>query len=368
MLKKADNARKLLKIGQNCSKLAKKRPNLLKNTLFLQKLGIFCGIMIFADFSYAGQPVITSETAQALNRIQSVAETNLATAIVQLESLSCENEDAAVIFTLGNYYLRDGKLEKARDAFSQALEKHPGFEQARQNLGHAAFLQEQYEDAIEIFQGMVSDGKANAEICLILGHALALTDHPVAAENAYRNALTLQLENSAAKQGLLRALIAQERYPEASKLLDELMLKNPEAGELWTLKANLALALGKDTEALTALESARRLGVNDASTKLLLGDLYFNHRLYDEALENYIGAAEAKNAAGHLLNAARAYVEANQTEKAKTLLKSVDNLEPAQTYILFELEGDIARAGGNFKLAAEKYEEVLKKTRSTALC
>ncbi|HNR93301.1 MAG TPA: tetratricopeptide repeat protein, partial [Kiritimatiellia bacterium] len=223
--------------------------------------------MVYAD---ASQPVISSETAETLNRVQSVAETNLAMAITQMENYSRDDAGAAVIFTLGNLYLRDGKLDEAKAAFSQALEKHSDFEQARQNLGHVAFLQEQYDDAIGIFQKLISDGKANAEIWLMLGHALVLTDHPVAAENAYRNALTLQLENPAAKQGLLRALIAQERYPEASKLLDELMLKNPEAGELWTLKANLALALGKDTEALTALESARRLGVTEISVKLLL--------------------------------------------------------------------------------------------------
>ncbi|MGD9873368.1 MAG: tetratricopeptide repeat protein [Kiritimatiellia bacterium] len=275
-----------------------------------------------------------------------------------MENFSRENDEAAVIFTLGNFYLRDGKLSEAKASFSRALEKHSDFEQARQNLGQVAFLQEQYDDAIGIFQKLIGDGKANAEVYLMLGHALVLTDHPVAAENAYRHAMTLQLDNPAARQGLLRALIAQERYPEASKMLDELMLENPEAGELWTLKANLALALGRDTEALTALESARRLGVTDNTMKLLLGDLYFNRRLYDEALNLYLSVADAKTVpVDHLLNAARGFVEAGQTVKARELLK---NMKAEKNPVLLELEGDIARADGDMKQAAEKYEAILR--------
>ena len=358
MLKNTENDGKWLKNGQKCLKMVKKRPKMLKNGPFLPQIGIFLFFFMFTVRTGASQPAIYSGTAEALNRFQAVAETNLESAITLLEKFSRENEDAAVIFTLGNFYLRDDKLNEARAAFSRALEKHSDFEQARQNLGHVAFLQEQYGDAIEIFQKLISEGKANAEIWLMLGHALVLTDHPVAAENAYRNAMTLQLENPAAKQGLLRALIAQERYPEASKLLDELMLKNPEAGELWTLKANLALALGKDTEALTALESARRLGVTDNTMKLLLGDLYFNRRLYDEALNLYLDVTDAKTvSARHLLNAARGFVEADQPGKAKELLK---NMKAETNPALLELEGDIARAEGDQKLAADKYDAVLK--------
>lgn len=356
MPKNAENPQKMANNGQKWSKMDKKWPKMVKNGLFLPKFAFF-SLLLLSSFAGASQPVISAETAESLNRFQSVAETNLASATAQLEKFSRENNNAAVIFTLGNYYLRDGKLSEAKAAFSRALEKHSDFEQARQNLGHVAFLQEQYDDAIGIFQKLISDGKANAEIWLMLGHSLVLTDHPVAAENAYRNALTLQLENPAAKQGLLRALIAQERYPEASKLLDELMLKNPEAGELWTLKANLALALGKDTEALTALESARRLGLTDASLKLLLGDLYFNRRLYDEALNLYLSVADAKTVpVGHLLNAARGFVEADQPGRASELLK---NLNAEKNSVLLEIEGDIARAEGNLKQAEEKYDAVL---------
>ncbi|MDD3604707.1 MAG: tetratricopeptide repeat protein, partial [Kiritimatiellae bacterium] len=309
--------------------------------------------MVYAD---ASQPVISSETAETLNRVQSVAETNLASAITQMENYSRDDAGAAVIFTLGNFYLRDGQLDKARDAFTRALQKHSDFEQAQQNLGHVAFLQEQYDDAIAIFQKLISEGSGSAEVYLMLGHALVLTDHPVAAGNAYRNAMTLQLENPAAKQGLLRALIAQERYPEASKLLDELMLEYPEAGELWTLKANLALALGKEAEALTALESARRMGLTDASTQLLLGDLYFNRRLYDEALEIYLGVlGQARD--GHLLNAARGFIEADQAAKAREL---IGKMKTEKNLVLLELEGDIARAEGDLKLAEAKYDAVLK--------
>ena len=338
--------------------MGQKRPKMLKNGHFLPKIGIFSFFWMFMVYADASHPVISSETAETLNRVQSVAETNLASAITQMENYSRDDAGAAVIFTLGNFYLRDGQLDKARDAFTRALQKHSDFEQAQQNLGHVAFLQEQYDDAIAIFQKLISEGSGSAEVYLMLGHALVLTDHPVAAENAYRNAMTLQLENPAAKQGLLRALIAQERYPEASKLLDELMLKNPEAGELWTLKANLALALGKDIEALTALESARRLGVTDNTMKLLLGDLYFNRRLYDEALNLYLNVTDAKPVSvTHLLNAARGFVEAGQPGKARELLKIMkDQKNP----VLLEIEGDIAHADGNLKVAADKYDAVLK--------
>ncbi len=355
-MKNAKNAQKWAKNGQKCSKMGQKRPKMLKNGLFLPKIGIFSFFWMFMVYADASQPVISSETAETLNRVQSVAETNLASAITQMENYSRDDAGAAVIFTLGNFYLRDGQLDKARDAFTRALQKHSDFEQAQQNLGHVAFLQEQYDDAIAIFQKLISEGSGSAEVYLMLGHALVLTDHPVAAENAYRNAMTLQLENPAAKQGLLRALIAQERYPEASKLLDELMLEYPEAGELWTLKANLALALGKEAEALTALESARRMGLTDASTQLLLGDLYFNRRLYDEALEIYLGVLDQARD-GHLLNAARGFIEADQAAKAREL---IGKMKTEKNLVLLELEGDIARAEGDLKLAEAKYDAVLK--------
>ncbi len=325
--------------------------------------GVSVAAMLAATAGVAGvtalEPTVTAREAQWLEQAAAVAVTNAPQAILMLTSDRREPASAAIDFAVGNFHFQLEDYEAAITAYQEAVRKRPAFRRARKNMGRAWLLLDREDEAISVYRDLVADGHFDTDIFLLLGHGLMLRGHAVPAESAYRQALLLEPESRDARQGLMQALLDQQRYAETRNLTRTALDADPGDPGYWSLLANVEVALGDREAAIRAIETARRLDACAPLTRMLLGDLYLDAGRPTEAVAVY---EEARVAGGietaRFLRAVEGLVLLGEGVRAEALLKTVEAVLPeaekrvpatvrAQTRLRMEiavLAGDSARA------------------------
>lgn len=289
------------------------------------------GLLLLVSFARAEQwrggppfePVVTPRENRVLQEALRVAETNVTAAVVLLET--GPDRGAALAFAAGNLLFQDGDYAGAEQAYREAIRILPRFRSALANLGRIHLLQERPADAIALYQQLVADGQADADILLLLGHALLMENHPVSAEGAYRQSLLLRPQAVEALTGLAKSLFAQERFDEALALSREILLHTPENPELWALRVNAYLMSGRYSEAIRSIETARRLGAADSGMLATMGDLLLNENQPGDALRIYIEAWEkGRLSVERMLRAVDGFMMTGDLDRAEEMLSAVD--------------------------------------------
>jgi tetratricopeptide (TPR) repeat protein len=291
------------------------------------------------------EPTVSREEADLIGRIVAMSATNRPAAIALLEEGRSAKSSAALDFTLGNLHFQDGTHDAAVNAYRDALAKLPTFRAARVNLARLYLLGEKPADALPVLREVATDGQADADTYLLLGHALLLTDALVSAETAYRQCLMLRPGDADALLGLARALLPQDRPRETLALAHELLRRDPMRREWWGLQANALMALDRPEEAARALESARRLDLADAEMLATLGDLHVNAGRAEDALAVYEAAFAGESpSANRMLRAIEGLLMTGHPGMAVRLRDRLAAIEttPEQRRTLLRLSGDLA--------------------------
>ena len=315
------------------------------------------------------EPTVTREESARLAAAMGVAATNSAQAIRMLSEERRPEASAALDFVIGNLHFQDERLDEAAAAYRAAIEKLPKFRSALMNLGRVYLLQERTGATIELYRQLVTDGQADADILLLLGHALLMEAAPVSAETAYRQSLLLHPQQTDAMLGLAKALLLQERHAEGLALVGEILEREPTHRELWVLRANAYLSMGKPAEAMQAIETARRLGRAEADLLATLGDLLLNEDRAEDALRAYEEAfAGEEPSPARLLRAVEGFLLAGDTDGAAKMIGRAETARQAgperygekQQAALLRLQAEWARQEGRDADAVARCEEVLK--------
>lgn len=299
------------------------------------------------------EPQVTPEDTAILEEIYPIIPADPAEAARRLEAAMRPDSSATLDFILGNLRLQQGRVEEARRSYELALAKFPGFHRAYRNLGLVRVQLGDPEGAIQAFTRMIQIGGADAVVYGLLGYAHSTRRDFVAAESAYRSALLLEPENSEWRLGLVRCLIRQQRYAEASSLLDNLVAGQPERAELWLLQADALIGMKQAMRAAENLEIIARMGKANADTLYLLGDLYLSEGQADPAASAYRRAIELEAPRG-IERAARAVERLSQRgalRQASSLLERLEDLAggdlaDAERRSLLKLRARIAVAEG----------------------
>jgi tetratricopeptide (TPR) repeat protein len=143
-----------------------------------------------------------------------------------------------------------------------------------------------------MLQKSIELGENSSRVYGLLAYCHLLKKNALAAENAYRQAYLLDPGSRDWKLGLAQALMAQEKFPEASSLIGSLIEENPNDKQLWLQQTNALLAMEKKEEATVNLEVLRLKGLADESNLNLLGNLYMDGNEPQLALYAYLGAME----------------------------------------------------------------------------
>ena len=114
----------------------------------------------------------------------------------------------------------------------------------------------------------------------------------ISSEGALRQSLMLNPNISQFKQLLGNVLLQQERYAEAKEMYAELLMKSPNEAVFWMAQANCYIALEDIDEAARNLEIVRFMGKSNTPSLMLLGDVYMNKDMIEEAAEVYLQAID----------------------------------------------------------------------------
>lgn len=306
------------------------------------------------------EPTVSKREAAVLSEAADVAATNTAQAVALLAAANDPDASAALDFAIGNFRFQNARYEDAVEAYIEAVRKLPTFRDARKNLGRAYLVQEREQDAIRVYQKLVADGMADADVYLLLGHGLMMRRHAVQAETAYRQVLLLESDHRDAQRGLIQALLEQERFTEVRNLLRTVLDQQPQEAAYWSLLANVEVALANTAAAIRTAETARRLEACQSTLLLLLGDLYLDAGRAAEAVDRYEEArAVGGGGPARFLRAVEGLVLMGEAEKADRLLKSV---EPAtdsheSRLTVLRLQAEIAALRGQTARSIGFYRE-----------
>jgi tetratricopeptide (TPR) repeat protein len=200
----------------------------------------------------------------------------------------------------------------------------------------------------------------------LMGFAYSANDNPIAAESAYRMAILLDPATRDWKLGLAKSYFKQKRFADAVALTSELIAETPDAADLWLLQANAYIGQGQAMKAAQNYEVVDQLGKTTVESLNMLGDIYINEALYDNAVSCYERALAKtpRGAAERPIRAAKVMVARGAVIEAERLLGAVEKtygteLAEADRKEMLKMKARMAVAKGAGDEEARMLEEIV---------
>ncbi len=309
------------------------RPALM-NGRFCKSLTIL--FLAAATAVMAERPTVTRQEAALLEQAADVAQKNQVEALALIEAVrERDRVSAPVDYSAANLMTALERYEEAEEAYREALEKWPGFDEAQLGLARVLTLQARWADSETLLRDRAQSADATTELLLLYGHVLLELNRAISAETVFRRAAWQDGDSRAALGGLARSFLVQQRWAECAALAEELVAQYPGEGSYWRLLADARLAKGDRQAAVVALESARRLGAADAAALILLGELHVAAgRTAEAARVLDVAAREAEAQPGLWLRLAESLAWSGLWERAEEVLDryAARDGEPTATY------------------------------------
>ena len=201
-------------------------------------------------------------------------------------AVAVQTKDLALLYTLGDAYLRAGQLDKARPIFQGLLDEEPDSSQYHAAMGNALIAGGRFEEAEAHYrQAIENDFPGKKGVFLDrMGHACMRAGAFERAESAFLRAVEASGEEPIFRCDLGDALVKLGRVDDAFRSYGEAVRVNP-AFE-GTSYNRLGNTLMKENRAPEAVEAFRRAGAADpvnAFYKLSLADALNSCGRIDEA-------------------------------------------------------------------------------------
>jgi tetratricopeptide (TPR) repeat protein len=273
------------------------------------------------------EPEMTAEEYALYERVVTMISTNVAFALRMLEAMTDDREPSspAFEFILGNVYYAADQIAEAEKSYRSAVTRYPDFRRAWVNLGVLYYTADRFAEAIPCLSKAVVLGDRDPATFGLLAYCLEKEGNVVSAEMAYMQALNSDPENSDWKEGLLRIYIVGRQYGRAESLARVLIKERPTESRLWMTHANILLSQGRKIEAAVLLEAAAGIGVAGPDEILLLGDLYAEQGLAEEAVAMYAKSFDSAHARGEekILHYVRVLTAAGKLQEAENALAAL---------------------------------------------
>lgn len=160
----------------------------------------------------------------------------------------------------GSALFAEGRLDEAVVHLRNAIQTHPGYLPAGNELGKVYLKQGKFNEAVACFNELLKRNKNSAEVYYNLGIALSL----------------------------------QKKYEEAIKHFAKALELDPKYPDAHNNMGIALLATGKNAEAIKYFNEALRIRSNDAGLYENLGNAYVQSGKYDLAVRNWAKALDLK--------------------------------------------------------------------------
>lgn len=245
----------------------------------------------------------------------------------------------------------------------------PNFLRAHKNIANLLFRSDRGAEAKGHFIKAVELGDRDAVTLGLLGAIYLEEEKYIAAESSLRNSLMINPNVVEFKQLLGQTLLSQERYNEAREIFSELLQTRPNNTQFWMAQANTFIALDQIDEAAKNLEIVRLMGGANSASLMLLGDVYMNKDMTEDAFGAYTDAIAMDSSSGMMMryvSAAESLANFGAYELAMQIVESIDKaysgrLEDGEDINLLSLRSEINLSLGKTGEAVENLESLLRK-------
>lgn len=312
-------------------------------------------------------PSITSEEKVIFDQIIPLLNENKTSeAIEQLKAYITPTTNAAFDFIFANLYYQENQMAEAAKYYQAAIKKFPNYYRAYLNLGRAYINDGKYSDALPLLQKALAIKPGDGSLYGLLGYCYMNDRYYASALDAYRLAIMLDPKNNDWKMGKLNCLISLEEHNEAIGLLYEMISANPDNAEFWQLQANEFLDTNQVELAAANLEIIDEMGAATSSSLVLLGDIYINKEMPEQALRIYSKAIDGGIKVNRALRIATSLSNLGNYEATQTFLEKIKSelateFTPEEELETLNLEAQIALNTGNEDEAATILEKVVEK-------
>ena len=288
---------------------------------------------------------------------------------------------------LGTLYYRQGDVDKAIQAFENALKRSPHHKTAKQNLNQLfrqkafnALKRRAFDEATTYFEKAIRLDPENATTYRIMGDGYALASEFSRAITYYQKALDIAPDDAEARKNLVlsysnHGVVLRNRgewdaairaYRDALALQPTYQLAKTNLIDVLWQKANARRQAGRSAEAIATYLELQKLHPNDTDIASLLGELYLKVRDYPAAVSAFqqVYTAQPNNdqAQRNLIAAYQQYAGAlrNQRDYSAALVqlqKAVD-LFPTNINLRVSLSQAYQHTG-KYEQAESELEQIL---------
>ena len=207
--------------------------------------------------------------------------------------------------SLGTLYYQQGDMDKAIQAFENALKRSPHHKTAKKNL-HQLFCQKAFnalkrrafDEATIYFEKAIRLDPENATTYRIMGDGYALASEFSEAITYYQKALDLAPDDAETQKNLVlsynnHGVVLRNRgewdaairaYRDALELQPTYQLSKTNLSDVLWQKANARRQSGRSADAITTYLELQKLHPDDTDIASLLGELYLKVRDYPAAI------------------------------------------------------------------------------------
>lgn len=287
---------------------------------------------------------------------------NYPEAIRRLLYLRTRHPEVADIHAiLGHCYMEQGRLDDAKNCFSQAIEVDSDHAEALANLAYVlATKEESLPKALEYANRALSKDGMRAEFHHSKGWVLFKTGEVKQAIAAFLKAVELKPDYVIARYHLGLSYYIDLNFVAALDCFEQVIAINPAHHKAWLFKAISLARQKKAPEALLALEALREKLPKKSTLERVVGDLHAKIKLANERHTD-IPVPEIKNPAPieRLLAEALAYRRQGLVNHAKEKYLECQRLAPERFEPHYEL-GEMYAAAGLNKPALSAWERARK--------
>jgi len=219
---------------------------------------------VFTGFAYDELVRLYRETKQH-DRLVDICE----------RAVAVQSKDLALLYTLGDAYLRAGQAEKARKIFQGLLDEEPDSSQYHAAMGNALIAAGRFDEAEASYQKAIENdfpGKAGVFLNK-MGHACMLASAFERAASAFQRAVEAAGEDPIFRCDLGDALVMLGRVDEAFRAYGDAIRVNPAfEGTYYNRLGNMLIKENRAPEAVDAFHRAGAADPSNAFYKLSLAN------------------------------------------------------------------------------------------------
>ena len=308
-------------------------------------------------------------------------------AIALVEKRVAEKPSPADYNTLGIFYYDKKNVEKAIQAFEQALHIAPYHKAARRNLhqllrakGFKALAAKDFETATPIFERVLQMEPLDARTYQLMGNGYAQAGQFETAITYYQKAIDINPVDALTRQNLAQCYnnygvtlrnrekwdAAINAYRSALQLMPTLHIAHTNLSDAFTRKAKAHSEAGELAEAVQAYLELQKLHPDEMHIRNLLGELYLKKGDYAEALSAFRHVYNANPKAEHALHNliaayhhyARSLSDTGDYTTAIQLLEAGLQLAPTDLNLRLSL-ANACQGAGDYERASVELSRVL---------